>query len=541
MYQIEMNNKILRVFYNIVSMLCKPFTEELRFFIISLLMSGLMDIISQYIIYSFPKSVFIGLHHYLLCYLVTFAIFLLPSGIRFTYKCIMMILFGLNFIIDASCLFSFHYAFNVDIAGILLGTNFHEALEFMATFVSFRLIAVIFFTFLIILFLYNILGKLSFKQKKVIVYICNIFLVISIIGYLKVDWSPFGYLSLTKISTFIRAMDVPDLEKYKHSLSLIDITDKKPKNVVIIMGESFSKSHSSLYGYNKKTNPLLQTLIDNESMFVFRNVSSPAITTIECFKSIMSTYKPEYKDSINWYECITIYDILRNVKYETHWISNQSESGFYDNIVTKYAMLSDDFSFVGKKLQGVSKDDLDEIILDTISKFKNLNDCEDNNFYLIHLMGSHPKFNKRYSERFDVFKKDDYSDRAEIQRIALAEYDNSILYNDSVVYEIINKYKDDESIIFYFSDHALDIFDSRDDFFGHGRYNDKKSFDAASQIPFMVYMSQKYQENFPEERERIKHNVNKKFRTDDMIYTIMDIIGVEFEDNNHVVKYSLFR
>ena len=139
----------------------------------------------------------------------------------------------------------------------------------------------------------------------------------------------------------------------------------------------------------------------------------------------------------------------------------------------------------------------------------------------------------------DRFKADDYPDKKKEQRNILASYDNSILYNDFVVSKIMNLFSEDEAIIFYFSDHALDVFDSRDDYVGHARYNDSKSVIAGSNIPFMVYMTPSFQSDFAEIKNILQSKLDCYYRIDDMIYTIMDIIGVRFKDNNRDNKQSL--
>lgn len=105
----------------------------------------------------------------------------------------------------------------------------------------------------------------------------------------------------------------------------------------------------------------------------------------------------------------------------------------------------------------------------------------------------------------------------------------------------MNLYKDKETIIFYFPDHALDAFESRDDYIGHAIMGDKESMKYGSSIPFFVYMSPLFQQHFPDLKERIIQNIDTSFRTDDMIYTIMDIIGIKFHENEDVSKYSLFK
>lgn len=38
--------------------------------------------------------------------------------------------------------------------------------------------------------------------------------------------------------------------------------------------------------------------------------------------------------------------------------------------------------------------------------------------------------------------------------------------------------------------------------------------------------------------KRIKESLNKEFRTDNLMYFIMDLMGVKFTNNNDVKQYS---
>ena len=56
----------------------------------------------------------------------------------------------------------------------------------------------------------------------------------------------------------------------------------------------------------------------------------------------------------------------------------------------------------------------------------------------------------------------------------------------------------------------------------------------------MVYTSPLFQEHFPITTKRIKENYNKSFRTDNLIYAVMDVAGLSFKDNDDVNNNSLF-
>ena len=263
------------------------------------------------------------------------------------------------------------------------------------------------------------------------------------------------------------------------------------------------------------------------AVLMLSNIKSPATNTIPCFQAIMSTYKPEYKDSIPWWQCTTLPEILHHSGYCTYWVSNQSKIGIFDTVIGRYADLCNHNFFVGDKFAGMHRNKLDEEIIPLIIPL--LQNTNSNSFYFIHLMGSHSTFKNRYPPLFDKFKPEDYETYPKHQRENLATYDNSILYNDSVVNEIICLFQKQETIIFYFSDHAIDAYESSDDYMAHAKGTDPKSVEAGSKIPFMIYTSPLYQQNFPNEMEQIKRCTEQPFRTDDMIYTIMDIIGVTFK------------
>lgn len=510
-----------------------PFNNSFYFFISIFLLSCITECIGFFCFESFVKSIFIALHHFVICYFLTLLLQILPKGLKSAYKTIVFILLSINFIIDIVCVYSFHFTFDQEVPAIILGTNSNEAAEFISSFIPFSLILLICLSFIAFIIFYKLVKNLNYHISLGVQYCLLSFVFLGLISFIVVSNKNFGNVSITKIYTFLNASKPIDLENYKVHPVLKITKKRRPKDIVMIIGESFSKSHSSLYGYEKMTNPKLSSLRSDSLLYVFDNVTSPALNTIPVFQSLMSTYKPEYADSINWYECLTLQELLKESGYFTYWISNQSQKGFHDNVIAKYASLCDKSVFVGNRFAAMGKKDLDEIIIDSIIKYKRHSRNNEYCFYFIHLMGSHPKFENRFSEKFNKFKEKDYLSYIPNQRETLAAYDNSILYNDSVVYEIMDLYKDEEAIVFYFSDHALDIYDSRNDYVGHARYNDEKSVKAGLSIPFFVYMSPLYKEEYMNEKNKFIRNRSMKYRTDDMIYTIMDLIGVQIDGNNY--------
>ena len=532
--------KIIELFRKISVFLRFPFIRELKFFIIILIISSIVDIVVYAYTASLLKAAFIGLHHYLVCYFLTLVLWVLPHKIKSIYKAVVLLLVGLNFLIDFVCIYSFHSVFSEYFVSIFSNTNFNEIIEFIQTYVSPFQIAAFGLFFILLYFFYRKILKpahCSLGKKASFLGLGGV--IVGMVCIPFVSTKNVGNISIIKYYTILKDTP-PDLKSYMANPELVISKKDHPRKLVLIIGESFAKSHCSLYDYAKQTNPLLKSLKDSNLLYLFNDVVSPAVNTVPAFKCIMSTYKPELKDSVDWFKCITLNEILNKVGYETYWFSNQNRNGMWDNVVTQYASLSNFVYFNGEKFAVKNKTDLDGDLIPLIKKYGQL-DKDVKKVYIVHLMGSHHDFNKRYPKGNDRFKTQDYLEYPEMQRQKLAEYDNSVLYNDSVIYELIKLFDTGESIVFYFPDHGLDVYESRDDYVGHAIHNNKMSIKVASDIPFMVYMNEAFQTRFPDLSRQLKENVNTPFRTDDFIYTVMDLLGIKFQQNKDVEKYSLLR
>ncbi len=318
--------------------------------------------------------------------------------------------------------------------------------------------------------------------------------------------------------------NAPELKPYFTNPPLTS-DNNKPRNVVLIIGESFWKKHSSLYGYEKPTNPLLEHLEKDSSVFIFNNITSAETHTQEAFKNLLSTFSSHSENTIKWYEHTTLNEIVSLMDYKSYWISNQLRKGAYDNIVSRYAELCDHQLYTQGE-NGFKDPKFDIDIIPLIKSLKKAQYC----FHIVNLMGSHAKFSSRFPMSFAKFNAKDYMEHPEHQRQTLADYDNSILYNDYVVSEIINLFKDKEAIVVYLSDHSIDLFQSDPNYAAHAKTGNAISEKVSKEIPFMIYMSRVYQEKYPEMVEAVKRNLDSSFRTDDLIYTMMDIMGCDFAD-----------
>ena len=510
---------------------------NLSLFLLYLLLSAGTAVISSVISHEIKMGVLRLSHGYIVAWLFTVLTAMTPKKwLRVLINCVALIPISLAFFTDIICILEFHATFSEDFVGIILGSDPSESNEFLLLhykgfLLGLGLLSLFFAVYFLTYKRWTVqLGKPVFITSAVLLLPCLILININ----------PGARKNLFKYNTtegeiYLYADYLHNNPRnYKSFVTPADLLFAigQPDNIVLVIGESHCRSHCSFYGYDKETMPLTQSIMDADSscLVAFCSVSSPGVNTTDSFKSLMSTYQPELRDSIPFYTCQTLLQVIRDAGYRSTWISNQSKRGYYDNLIGNFAELSDTTFFVGDKLSGMYRKNYDEELLPIIDTVLS-NTPTDKNFYVIHLMGSHPAFQDRYPDTFDYFKDEDYLDRPEEQRAFFSTYDNSLRYTDFVFSNIIDRFKNKESVLIYLSDHGLDFFVSRPDYCAHSVANDESVSAIESRaIPFLVYTSSLYQQHFPDECDRIRRSTRREYRTDSLIYTVMDLAGVQFKD-----------
>lgn len=429
-------------------------------------------------------------------------------------------------VMDVYCLYTYRTRLTYNFIEIIGGTNPDEAKEYFAMYVEWYKYILLVLVFSGCWFLYWISGRLKNN------FILNPYFssILFCCGLVSIFINP--TLQDEFVTWNFNFEDVADLRKYPANPQLSQTIDSLPQYVVMVIGESHAKSHSSLYGYEKDTNPLLRKLRDKGNLITFDQVESPATNTSNSFKYILNTYQKDKDNQDKWYKSVNLIEVLNKTGYNTLWLSNQARQGLYNNLSSAPAMLCDSAIFIRE----FSNDQKYDSELAEIS----IPEERQKTAVIYHLMGQHILFNERYPEEFEKFKKEAYSlsPNNEIKE-NVARYDNACLYNDFTLNSIIEKYADKDAIIFYFPDHGLDVYESSPDYCGHALPN-PESESVGVKIPFMVYLSDIYKGNRQELAKRIEDAAGKPFCTDKFIYAMMDAVGLSFSDSDDVKKYSPF-
>jgi heptose-I-phosphate ethanolaminephosphotransferase len=297
-------------------------------------------------------------------------------------------------------------------------------------------------------------------------------------------------------------------------------TDAVPKTIVVVIGESLSRHHMSLYGYIRDTNPNLSKLGD--SLFVYQDVVSPQVHTIPVMRSVLTFYERDYPKHIT--EKPSLFELFNRAGYETYFITNQTFGG---ELGTSYDALLEEsqhvYNLSVEKLQ-------DEIVLPTLQSIVD-KPTNKNKLVLIHLVGNHMAYEFRYTPSFKVFdnEQDHKIDKTGFRNSqdirTIDKYDNSVLYNDFVLAEIIKVLKQDKDskmALVYFSDHGEEVFDYRK-FSGHAY---EKVSKYMCEVPFLVWLSPA----FLQHRTDILLDTKRPYSTADFMFGISNIAGLEYLD-----------
>jgi len=314
----------------------------------------------------------------------------------------------------------------------------------------------------------------------------------------------------------------------------IDSCSFRVPDIVLVIGESYNKHHSQLYGYDKPTTPRQVAMAAEGSLVPFSNVVASWNLTSFVFKHVFSLYA--VGDSGAWCDKPLFPEVFRKAGYHVTFITNQflpkAKEAVYDFsggfFLNDSALSSRLFDERNTELYRYDGDLVEEISRKAESGKRK---AESGRLTILHLMGSHVDYQARYPQKtFRRFTPQQY-DRPELtpkQRQTLAHYDNSLLYNDSVVKAITDRFADRDALVIYMPDHGEEIFDGEP--YVSGRlHNTKVDYRLAHnemEIPFWIWGSPRYIENHPYGWLAIQAAKDRPLMTDALPHLLLYLGGI---------------
>ncbi|MGI0440445.1 phosphoethanolamine transferase [Helicobacter himalayensis] len=311
---------------------------------------------------------------------------------------------------------------------------------------------------------------------------------------------------------------------------------KQIANIVLIIGESVQRNKMQVYGYDLPNTPIFSEIYTKgtqkgaQNLFVYDDVISAQIATYESLSQVL-TFANQDDLSKKWFEYLNIVDAMKLGGYKSAVISNQERFSLWSKATTTIFSRADELhwssdSVAGKRLDSMGFDENILPILDSVLATNAKSNAHSPLFLTLHLMGSHVGYANRYPKHYEKFSaRDVVEDKKSHAKADLAQYANSILYTDFVVGEIIKRFADSDSIVIYVSDHANDVWDT-----GEGSLRvDSKITRFMVEVPFVVYVSDRFRELHPTLYARIAQSTQKPFMIDDLIHALIDIAGFQID------------
>ena len=313
-------------------------------------------------------------------------------------------------------------------------------------------------------------------------------------------------------------------------------------HIILIIGESYNRHHAQLYGYEKPTTPRQLKRAQQGELIAYQDVVAPWNLTSFVFKYLFSLYT--VGDQGEWCDYPLFPEVFRQAGYHVTFLTNQflpqakeavydfSGGFFLNNPTLSNAM----FDARNEKLsyydEGLLKD-WDDIRGRRKEEGGRMS-SKQGELTIVHLKGQHLDYRTRSPKTRWFFKRDDY-DRPdlrpeEIQR--LAYYDNAVLYNDSIVDQVIRRVESEQAVVIYVPDHGEECYGPGVHFCGrmHSTEITGRLAHEEFDIPFWIWCSHAFMVEQPELFDAIVRAKNRRYMTDAIPFLLMHLAGIHTPD-----------
>ena len=319
----------------------------------------------------------------------------------------------------------------------------------------------------------------------------------------------------------------------------IDSCSFRVPEIVLVIGESYNKHHSQLYGYDKPTTPRQMAMAADSSLVVFTDVVASWNLTSFVFKHMLSLWA--VGEEGEWCDEPLFPEVFRKAGYQVDFLTNQFQPKAKDAVYDfsgGFFLNDPDFSKRQFDTRNSRTYRYDETLLKAYDALNQRDKSRDSletskiqgRLTILHLMGSHVDYRARYPKQRQYFSPSMYQ-RPELtdkQRRILSEYDNSLRYNDSILWAITQRFMDKDAVVIYVPDHAEEIFDGKPYIYGrmHGANIDYRLARNEMEIPFWIWGSPRYIERHPYGWKAIQAAKDRPLMTDVLPHLLLYLGGI---------------
>lgn len=306
----------------------------------------------------------------------------------------------------------------------------------------------------------------------------------------------------------------------------LDGNPATPQTIIMVIGESSRYDRWSLNGYERDTNPLLK----KESNLVSFSDVVTAVSATRLSVPIIVSRKPAAQSLKAGFSEKSFLTAFKEAGFKTYWLSNQMSFGQFDTPTSVFAKEADVTQFLN--LGGfTNSSNLDQVLLEPMANA--MRDAAPKKLIVLHTLGNHWNYSHRHPQSFDNWKPSlygvvnpAYTDLKNKQALNNS-YDNSILYTDWMLSEVIQKLKTSSQItsLFYISDHGQTLYDGSCNLAFHG-HNTQYEF----HVPAFMWYSDAYQEHFPDKIVQLRLHQKARLSTENVFHSLLDMANIRYPD-----------
>lgn len=307
---------------------------------------------------------------------------------------------------------------------------------------------------------------------------------------------------------------------------------KKPTLFVFVLGETARAQNYELNGYSRPTNQYTRDL----GVISFQDVHSCGTATavsVPCMFSNLT--RGSYDESVAMHQD-NLLDILQRAKVDLLWKEND---GGDKGVAQHIAKQTIDRDANNKFCNGSTCYDM--ALLDNFEK--DADAMQGNRMLTLHLMGSHgPTYYLRYPPNHRKFVPD--CPRSDIENCELSSivntYDNTILYTDYVLSQMIKKLKKLQSkyntALLYVSDHGESLGEK-------GLYLHGVPYGLApenqTKVPMIMWVSEGFKQQKKLDRSCMeKAAQHNSYSQDNIFHSVLGIMDIK--SNTYQSRLDLF-
>ncbi len=338
-----------------------------------------------------------------------------------------------------------------------------------------------------------------------IIVVVNLFMIVSPV--IVEHYSPFDFLFSAYQSSLeiLRSIHRKNIADYASS---IQKAGQEPLTIVMVVGESARGDHFHINGYARETTPLLDK---RKNLVNFSHTTSCDVWTLISVPCLLTRATQESHSALN--EETSFVSVFTKLGFHTTWISNQAGASDYDVLHALAAEANEDIELNNKKIMDESI--RDEHLLPELDKAL---DKQKDSLIVLHTLGSHWWYSDRYPPAFEAYPVQALR-KTDFVTLKKNAYDNSILYTDYILDQVITRLEHKNALFLYTSDHGESLGENGKWLHGH-------EAPEVHNVPMFWWASDSFIKQHKEQWDALTEKSSQPSSHDVIFHSILDCAGV---------------